>query len=139
MTSTRELNVTADELLVLLDRIKYDDSIGRFKEIAPPLILKLGSAFEELCGETVKASGDVPLQITQAEAWLLRERMTIKDRTDDSPRLGISFLRKIYAILLSFESEVDLTYGAVNDKTYNAALKRKETLYSDDDKEASHA
>ncbi len=135
MSSTRYLDLTADELILLSDRVKHDDTVGKYKEIAPSLILKLGSAFLELCGER-KSTSTVVISVTLPEAQMLREKILIKDRSDDTPKLGILFLRKIYEILLSFDSEVDLVYTEEQDKSYKVASKRD--LYNDLE-ESSHA
>lgn len=101
----RPLELTAMEVLLLTDRVQNDDKDeGRI--VAKPLLLKLGSAYLEMIGEKPR-EGTCTIWVTEPEAWLARTKFNSGDRCDADPKLGIHLLRKLYAILLAFDADVD--------------------------------
>lgn len=100
--STQPIELTAYEVMLFTDRTTNgatDDGI----EIGKKLLLKLGSAYLEMVGETAKV-GTVTVWLTQREAWYARTLFNSGDRVDADSKLGIHMLRKLYAIILAFET-----------------------------------
>lgn len=120
---TLPLELTATEVLLLTDRVQNTDrEDGR--EIAKPLLLKLGSAYLEMIGERPK-DGLSTIWVTEPEAWLARSKFNSGDRCDADPKLGIHMLRKLYAILLAFDADLNLLdCEDGHDVTHREAIKR---------------
>lgn len=114
------LDLTADQIRLLTDRVK-NDAKDDDVVIGKPLLLKLGSAFLEMIQEAQPKAGTCALQITEREAWLLRALINSGDRTDKEPKLGILLLRKVYAILLAFDTAIDQFADAAGDRTFREA------------------
>lgn len=103
--NAQPLELTAMEVMLLTDRVhNTDKEDGR--EIAKPFLLKLASAYLEMCGDRPR-DGTCTIYVTEAEAWLARSKFNSGDRCDADPKLGIHVLRKLYAILLAFDTDVD--------------------------------
>lgn len=101
------LALTADEIRILSDAIRNTDKEDGV-ECAKPLLLKLGSAFIEMLLPDKAKDGAVTICVTQPQAWLLRSKLDSGLRTDKQPKLGIEALRKVYEILLRFDSDLTL-------------------------------
>lgn len=97
------LTLTQDETRLLSDRIANADKEGG-AECARPLLLKLASCFLELMGDK-PTDATATIYVSEREAWLLRGKFTTADRSDRDTLLGIHALRKVYAILLIFDTE----------------------------------
>jgi hypothetical protein len=137
--SSLPLELTAMEVLLLTDRIQNTDR-DEGREIAKPFLLKLASAYLEMIGERAK-EGTCTLWITEPEAWMARSKFNSGDRCDADPKLGIHMLRKLYTILLSFDSELDQWPEAVEgDRRYVENFVANREVYDDDgDPEPSHS
>jgi hypothetical protein len=103
MTDTRLINLNADEVMCLSDRVlNHDAGTEEQRMSGYCLLLKLGSAFVELVGTGQKQGGTVPIAVTEGEAWLLRSKIISSDKTATDSLFGIRLLTKLYTALLSF-------------------------------------
>jgi hypothetical protein len=106
------INLCWEEVMLLTDRVAHGDSMeGAVDPRA--LLLKLGSAYVELIQEDGGRSGEVTIGLTEPEAWLLRGKVSSADKLATRPRLGVQLLRKLYRVLLDFNTTMDLPDGAV--------------------------
>lgn len=112
--SAGELSLTWEEVMLLTDRIANTDSFEGSG--AKELILKLGSAYVESIEESGGKPGEIPIVVTEPEAWLLRSKVNSLDKMPNRPQLGVSLLRKIYRVLLSYNSTVDLPVTSARDE-----------------------
>lgn len=123
------LYLTADELLVLTDRVQNGD-VGTEPHglQAFPLLLRLGSAYLDAFGDGTKREGEIPVSVTEAEAWLLRSKVSSNDKSPSDALFGVKLLCKLYRILLAFNvvMEVPEAGGADDEFTEDRkqALKR---------------
>jgi len=109
MTDTRLLELNADEIMCLSDRICNPDCGTEDQRVsAYPLLLKLGSAFVEVVGSGQKKEGMIPIAITEPEAWLLRSKVASTDKMASEPLFGVKLLTKVYKVLLAFNGLGDL-------------------------------
>ena len=108
MGNTRLLALTRDEIMVLADRTLNTDYGTDEQPVKPcALLLKLGSAYlEAMTLDGVKGL-DVPVAVTEAEAWLLRAKVTSSDKMATDPLFGVKFLRKVYDLLERFNDGLD--------------------------------
>jgi hypothetical protein len=139
MMQSLPIELTAMEVLLLTDRIQNTDrEDGR--EIAKPFLLKLGSAYLEMIGERPR-EGLCTIWVTEPEAWLARSKFNSGDRCDADPKLGIHMLRKLYAILLAFDAEMDQWPDALDgDSRYaDRAVRSREVSDEDGNTEPSHS
>lgn len=103
------LRLSRDEVITLTDRIQNTDSGTEEKLVYPyTLLLKLGSAYLELVTVDGAMQPEVPIAVTEAEAWLLRSKVTSMDKTATDPLFGVKLLRKIYEILEDYNTQIDL-------------------------------
>jgi hypothetical protein len=103
MMTTRILELTADEVMCLSDRVCNPDcGTDEQRVSAYPLLLKLGSAFVEVVGSGQKKEGTIPIAVTESEAWLLRSKVTSTDKLASEPLFGVKLLTKLYNVLLSY-------------------------------------
>lgn len=138
MTS-KPLELTAMEVMLLTDRVQNADrEDGR--EIAKPFLVKLASAYLEMIDERPK-DGICTIWITETEAWLARSKFNSGDRCDADPKLGIHMLRKLYTILLSFDSDLDgLPQSQEGDRRYvDQSIHIREVHDEDGNTEPSHS
>ena len=99
-TVTRMLVLTRDEIMVCTDRVQNTDCGTDEKPIQVyGLLLKLGSAYLEAMTLDGKVGPEVPVAVTEAEAWLLRGKVTSGDKTSSDQLFGVKLLRKIYEVL----------------------------------------
>ncbi len=98
--------------MLLTDRVTNIDSAEGTVE-ARSLLLKLGSAYVELIHEDGGRGGEVMLGLTEAEAWLLRSKVSSADKLATRPRLGVQLLRKLYRVLLDFNTALEFPEDAV--------------------------
>ena len=107
MTVTRiaTLALTTDEVLHLWERTRQVDQGTAEQPLASvyPTILKLASALCEMAANATKKEGTVALTFTEAECWLLRERVSVYEKTTD-PAFGLKLTLKIATALLSFDA-----------------------------------
>jgi hypothetical protein len=68
------------------------------------LLLKLGSAYLEAVTLDGVKGPDIPVAITEAEAWLLRSKVTSSDKMATDPLFGVKLLRKLYEILEGYNT-----------------------------------
>lgn len=96
------LNLSADQIMVLTDRIQNTD-VGTedMPVIAYTLLLKLGSAYCEMLGDG-KKPGEIPIAVSEAETWLLRSKITSGDKTSTDPLFGVRTLNQIYKLLSDY-------------------------------------
>jgi len=97
--------------MLLTDRVTNGDSAEGTVE-PRSLLLKLGSAYLELIHEDGGRGGDITIGLTEAEAWLLRSKVSSADKLATRPRLGVQLLRKLYRVLLDFNTAMDLPEDA---------------------------
>ena len=101
--------------MLLTDRVTNSDYVdGNVDPRA--LLLKLGSAYVELIHEDGGRSGEITVGLTEAEAWLLRGKVSSADKLATRPRLGVQLLRKLYRVLLDFNTQLDLPSSAAIDE-----------------------
>lgn len=123
------LNLTADELLLLTDRVRNDD-VGTEPHglSAFPILLKLGSAYIDAFGDGTKREGEIPMSVTEAEAWLLRSKVSSGDKSPSDALLGVRLLVKLYRLLLAFNPLCEVPdAGGIDDEFTDdrkRALKR---------------
>lgn len=136
---TRPLVLTGKETLFLSDRLKnvdFDEDVRGKVPVGKRLLLKIGSVFNELCTDKI-SSVEVMIYVTEAEAWVLREKLQTKDQLPDDMLFGIKFLNKIYEILLSFDAALaDVPVQEVIGDDY--ATKSKKYLYTDTEGETNN-
>lgn len=108
------LYLTRDEVITLTDRMQNTDCGTEEKFVRPyELLLKLGSAYLELVTVDGALHPEVPVAVTESEAWLLRSKITSMDKTATDPLFGVKLLRKLYEILERYNAGVDLQVGPV--------------------------
>jgi hypothetical protein len=101
------VNLCWEEVMLLTDRVTNGD--GADAGVEPrSLLLKLGSAYVELIHEDGGRSGEIMLGLTESEAWLLRSKVSSADKLATRPRLGVQLLRKLYRVLLDFNTAMEL-------------------------------
>src|SRR5438552_2508319 len=128
MIPQQYLELTAEEVLVLTDRVlNQDRGTEDMGCSAYPLLLRLGSAYVEMLGDG-KKGGEVPIAVTEAEAWLLRSKVTSGDKSQSDPLFGVKLLCKIYRVLMTYDSGLTLPEADGGDDEFTderkAALRR---------------
>jgi len=128
MIPQQYLSLTADEVLVLTDRVQnLDRGTEDMACSAYPLLLRLGSAYVEMLGE-VKQSGEISIAVSEAEAWLLRSKVASSDKSAADALFGVKLLCKIYKILLAYNMDLPLPDAGGDDDEFTderkAALRR---------------
>jgi hypothetical protein len=106
------INLCWEEVMLLTDRVANGDS-GEGTVDPRGLLLKLGSAYVELIQDDGGLSGEITIGLTEHEAWLLRGKVSSADKLATRPRLGVQLLRKLYRVLLDFNSTMDMPDEAV--------------------------
>jgi hypothetical protein len=101
------INLCWEEVMLLTDRVTNSDSAEGTVE-PRSLLLKLGSAYVELIHEDGGRSGEIMIGLTEPEAWLLRSKVSSADKLATRPRLGVQLLRKLYRVLLDFNTAMEL-------------------------------
>ena len=114
--------------MVLTDRVMNQDrGTEDMACCAYLLLLRLGSAYIEMLGDGKKA-GEVPVAVSEAEAWLLRSKITSGDKSSSDALFGVKLLTKIYSVLLAYNIEVPLPECGGIDEEFTderkAALRR---------------
>ncbi len=104
-----------EEVMLLTDRITNGDSAEGTVE-PRSLLLKLGSAYLELIHEDGGRGGEVMIGLTEPEAWLLRSKVSSADKLATRPRLGVQLLRKLYRVLLDFNTTMELPDNTAGDE-----------------------
>src|SRR4051812_11070452 len=75
------LSLAADEIMVLTDRVLNGDHGTEDMAVSVhPLLLRLGSSYVEMLGDG-KKPGELPIAVSEAEAWLLRSKITSGDKS----------------------------------------------------------
>ena len=107
--SDQTLWLNANEIMLLADRVRNED---RGTEDMPtcsyPLLLKLGSLYVEAVGVPLPIKDDIPIAVSEAEAWLLRSKVQSGDKTAADGQFGVKLLTKIYRALLAFQIDLQL-------------------------------
>lgn len=121
--TTRLLTLTKDECYVLTDRVKNDDYGVEDACVAPlPLLLRLGSLYLEIVlPDTVLREGSIA--VTEAECWLLRSKVTTSDKTASDQFFGLKLLRKLYGLLIEFDSEMQVPLSEEEGPAMTAQIK----------------
>ena len=127
--SSHLLSLTADEVLVLTDRVQNTDKGTEDMGCsAYPLLLKLGSAYLDSFGDGGKRSGEIPISVSEAEAWLLRSKVSSADKSPSDALFGVKLLCKIYRVLLDYNIVMEVPESGGEDDEFNderkGALKR---------------
>ena len=111
------ITLDAVEIIYLTDSVgNFDldqgdvDQPQRIQTLARPLLLKLGGAYLELVPESgiLDKNKTVVIYLTEREAWLLRGKIQTGTTGTDKSIIGLGLLRKLYGILLEFNSGVDV-------------------------------
>jgi len=128
MIRQQYLNLTADEVLVLTDRVQNTDrGTEDMSCSAYPLLLRLGSAYIEMLGEG-KRAGEIPIAVSEAEAWLLRSKISSADKSSADALFGVKLLCKLYRVLLAYNTDLPLPESEDADDEFTderrAALRR---------------
>ena len=125
------------ECIHLSDSIAADDHAKGLPErdayvpLARQALLLLGSAYRELVQPVGVSDGLLTIHITEELAWLFRSKTRTGDLAiDNKTNVGIPLLLKLYELLAAFNSELDITAGAVEEpavteeaRTYLTSLK----------------
>jgi hypothetical protein len=124
VTTARYLHLTADEVLVLTDRVKNDD---RGTEDMPcsayPLLLKLGSAYIDMLGEGKKRDGEIPIAVSEADVWLLRSKVSSADKSASDQLFGVKLLCKLFRLLLEMNPIVEVPESGGEDDEFTPERK----------------
>jgi len=128
MNKQEFVSLTADEVMVLTDRVlNHDRGTEDMAVCAYPLLLRLGSAYVEMLGEG-KKPGEIPVAVSEAEAWLLRSKITSGDKSSADALFGVKLLTKIYRVLLAYNIDIPMpNCGGADDEFTDerkAALRR---------------
>ena len=137
VSTTRPLQLSGLEVIHLSDSIANDDLAKGLPErdayvpLARQALLLLGSAYRELILPEGIQEGQVTLQISEEQAWLFRSKTRTGDLAiDGKTNIGIPLLLKLYEILSSFNSGLEITPGreeepalSENDRKFLAVLK----------------
>jgi len=117
MIPQQYLSLTADEVMVLTDRVMNQDrGTEDMSCCAYLLLLRLGSAYVEMLSEG-KKPGEISVAVSEAEAWLLRSKITSGDKSSSDALFGVKLLSKIYRILLAYNIEMALpSVGGMDDE-----------------------
>jgi hypothetical protein len=106
---TEFLSLNRDEIMVLTDRVQNGDCGTDEKPLRPyDLLLKLGSAYLECVTLDGVKGPEVPIAVTEPEAWLLRSKVSSSDKMATDPLFGVRLLRKIYEVLEQYDAGLDL-------------------------------
>lgn len=101
------LTLSGLEVVYLSDNLRNADNIdAEQKEFAclKPLLLNLGSAYVELVSDAGISVGPVTIEVTKAQAWLMRSKVKTGDLAiDGQTNVGVGLSRKLFAVLLEFE------------------------------------
>lgn len=120
-TESKTLPITLSglEVIHLSDSIANDDIAKGLPErdayvpLARQALLLLGSAYRELVTPEGVADGLIVIQVTEEQAWLFRAKTRTGDMAiDGKTPIGIPLLLKLYEILSSFNSGVEITPGS---------------------------
>ena len=116
--SEQFLLLTADEVLILADRVRNEDAgTDPHGLSAFPLLLRLGSAYLEMVGDGHRRDGVVQVAVSEAEAWLLRSKVSSADKTATDALFGVKLLSKLYRVLLAYNAVMDVPEaGGVDDE-----------------------
>lgn len=112
------LSLTADEILVITDRVR-NDAVGVEPHglSAFPLLLKLASAYLDAFGDGTKRAGEIPVSVSEAEVWLVRSLISSGDKSPADVLFGVNLLCKIYRALLAFNPLMDVPEaGGIDDE-----------------------
>src|SRR5688572_25696709 len=115
------LCLTRDEIMVLTDRVQNTDVGTDEKPVRTyDLLLKLGSAYLEAVTLDGMKGPDVPIAVTESEAWLLRSKVTSSDKMATDPLFGVKLLRKLYEVLEHCNNGVNFQVADVAGEEKNA-------------------
>lgn len=119
------LSLTADEIMLLTDRIQAADvGVEPHGLSAYPLLLRLGSAYLDAFGDGTKREGTIPLSVSEAEAWLLRSKVSSGDKSPSDALLGVKLLCKIFRVLLAYNPLMEVPEAGGVDDEMNEDRKR---------------
>ncbi len=114
MADTQQLKLNTYEIVVLTDAVRNDDTgTDDMRVVAYRLLLRLGLAYlDAVHPDTTLRESTVTL--TEAEVWLLRSKINsgLKQATDQF--FGIRLLRKLYALLVDFDTALPLPEAGEN-------------------------
>lgn len=104
------LYLNGEEALLLCSRVKnWDVDFVSGALIAPYLLLRLFSAFNELVTDKGFSMQEMPVVVSERELWLLRNYVQPSDRiTEKNPLLGIKLMKKLHALILEANCDVGL-------------------------------
>ena len=132
-SETRLLSLSRDEVIAVTDRVRNEDAGTEDQRVtAYRLLLKLASAYIEVTEPAwVSTTATVPVAVTEAEAWLLRARVSSADKLASDALFGVKLLRKLYRLLLDFNDDADVgilpgeVEGEKMTEERRAALRRR--------------
>ena len=132
-SETRLLSLSRDEVIAVTDRVRNEDAGTEDQRVTGyRLLLKLASAYIEVTETSwVSTIATVPVAVTEAEAWLLRARVSSADKLASDALFGVKLLRKLYRLLLDFNDDADVgilpgeVEGEAMTDDRRAALKRR--------------
>ncbi len=105
MPNEAPLSMTADEVILLTERVKTTDLGTEDHRVIPYRFLeRLGSVYLELVQDDRKVPGTVAVVLTEAEAWLSLDQVSSMDRTTDDALLGVKLKRKLFRLLIDLNS-----------------------------------
>ena len=123
------------EVIHLSDSIAADDHAKGLPErdayvpLARQALLLLGSAYRELVAPVGISDGLVSIHITEELAWLFRSKVRTGDLAiDGKTNIGIGLLLKLYEILSSFKSGLEITPVAAEEPAVTEDVRKFFTL-----------
>jgi hypothetical protein len=110
---TQILELSADEVLALHDRVAVSDTGTDEQRVHPRLLLlKLMSAYVDMFGAGDKPSGTIPIAVTEPEAWVLWSKINSMDKTASDALFGVKLLLKINRAILAYNTACALPVSA---------------------------
>lgn len=110
MKTTATLSLTGLETVFLSDALRNADVISLENdqfEYLKPLVVNLASLYVELLSGEGILPGPLSLEITEPQAWLLRQKVRTGDiAIDGKTNVGVSLLKKLYNILITFSNQM---------------------------------
>lgn len=110
MKTTATLSLTGLETVFLSDTLRNADNISQDNdqfEYLKPLVVNLASLYVELLSGEGILPGPLDIEITEPQAWLLRQKVRTGDiAIDGKTNVGVSLLTKLYNILIMFSNQM---------------------------------
>lgn len=137
MKTTATLSLTGLETVFLSDALRNADNISQDNdqfECLKPLVVNLASLYIELLSREGILPGPLDIEITEPQAWLLRQKVRTGDiAIDGKTNVGVSLLTKLYNILIMFSNQMqDIETSELDEPMLNEQNKYdlKEQVYA---------